>query len=294
MKPRHLEVLHAIMQTGSVTNAARLLNVTPPSVSSALQQCEVQLGMRLFERVGGRLKPTPEAKALLPLIKDAFQRLGRVSEHAVALASGRTGTLSIGGTLALANGYLVEAVARFRRERPDVSIELHSLETPDIIERVVWRELDMGVCYGPVLDAALEVEPLASKALVCVLPEKHRLAGKDALEVDDIVAEPLITYDPQDRLRSEIDDVLRAASTAPRFAVQVNQTITALRLVQEGAGIAIVNPFIFVAMNLAGLVAKPLLPRRTLEAKAIFPAASARSRVTTEFVKILHSVVGPG
>ena len=58
MRLKHIEVFHAVMQTGSVSAAARLLHVTQPAVSRTLQHAELQLGFPLFERVRGRLTPT--------------------------------------------------------------------------------------------------------------------------------------------------------------------------------------------------------------------------------------------
>lgn len=58
MNLRHIEVFNAIMQSGSVTGAAQLLNVTQPAVSNVLRHAEQQLGLKLFERIAGRLQPT--------------------------------------------------------------------------------------------------------------------------------------------------------------------------------------------------------------------------------------------
>ena len=74
MNLRHLEVFHAIMQAGSVTGAAHLLNVTQPAVSNVLRHAEQQMKFRLFERVAGRLQPTPEARDLFPDVQEIFGR----------------------------------------------------------------------------------------------------------------------------------------------------------------------------------------------------------------------------
>ena len=91
---RHVEVFYAIMRAGSITEAARVLNVTQPAVSVALKQFEARLQMKLFDRVGGRLQPTPEAKALLPDIAEIFGRLGAVERFSQDLAEGTRGMLS--------------------------------------------------------------------------------------------------------------------------------------------------------------------------------------------------------
>ena len=85
---RQIEVFYAIMRTGSVTDAARVLNVTQPAVSAALKQFESRLRMKLFERRGGKLQPTSEAKALLPEVKEIFDRLLAVERFSQDLAGG--------------------------------------------------------------------------------------------------------------------------------------------------------------------------------------------------------------
>ena len=75
MKLRHIEVFHALMHAANMTEAARRLHVSQPAVSTVLKHAESQLGIRLFERTGGRLVPTPEAIALLPDVEGIFERL---------------------------------------------------------------------------------------------------------------------------------------------------------------------------------------------------------------------------
>src|SRR6202035_5160841 len=111
MNLRHMEVFHAIMRTGSVTGAARALNVTQPAVSAILKHCEGQLKMKLFARVSGRLQPTAEAKAIFPEIDAIFGRVDAVNALTQDLVGGRLGTLSVAAAFPIANGYLAKAVA---------------------------------------------------------------------------------------------------------------------------------------------------------------------------------------
>lgn len=290
MKLRELEILNAILQTGSVTAAAKLLNVSQPSVSTILQHTESQLGMQLFERAGGRLKPSPEALALLPGVRDIFRRVERVSENARSLARGRLGRINIAGTLALANGYIVDAVSVFLSRYPGVDITIHSLQTPDIIERVVAKEIDLGLCYGGIINGALQVEELTARAMVCVMPDGHRLARKAAVEISDLVLETLITYEDGDWLRKKVDALLGALEVAPHLSLQVSQTVTAIRLVAEGAGLALVEPFFFAATRPQGLVAKPVVPAQNLSVEMIRVAGAVESAAMGSFVEILRTV----
>ena len=95
---RHVEVFYAIMRAGSITAAARVLNVTQPAVSVALRQLEARLRMKLFDRSGGRLQPTPEARALLPDVAEIFGRIGAVERLSQDLASGARGVFTVAAT----------------------------------------------------------------------------------------------------------------------------------------------------------------------------------------------------
>ena len=290
MRLRQIEVLHAIMQTGSVTGAAKLLNVSQPSVSTVLQHMEAQLGMQLFRRSGGRLKPSPEADALLPEVSDIFRRVNRLSQNARSLARGRLGRITVAGTLALSNGYIVDAVSIFAKTHPEVDVTIHSLQTPDIIERVMSREINLGVCYGEINNSGLLTEELAKGAMICVMPEAHPLANKTHIHITDLAGETLITYDDGDVLRAKVENLFEEFDMQPNLSLQVSQTITAIRLVHHGAGLALVEPFYFAAIQPLGLVARPIQPAQHLSANLIRPTDAIESTALTAFIEILRSI----
>lgn len=290
MRLRQIEVLHAIMQTGSVTGAAKLLNVSQPSVSTVLQHMEAQLGMQLFRRSGGRLKPSPEAEALLPEVSEIFRRVNRLSQNARSLARGRLGRITVAGTLALSNGYIVDAVSIFGQSHPDVDVTIHSLQTPDIIERVMAREINLGVCYGEINNSGLLIEELAKGAMICVMPENHTLANKKSIEITDLAGETLITYDDGDVLRAKVESLFEEFDVHPNLSLQVSQTITAIRLVHHGAGLALVEPFYFAAIQPPGLVARPISPVQQLSAYLIRPVDAIESAALTAFIEILRNI----
>src|SRR3546814_16493658 len=92
MNLRQMEVFHAIMVTGSITGAARLLNVTQPAVSTVLKHGESQLKMKLFVRVAGPLHTQPEAEAVFPRAASIFGRPDSGSLPTQDLVGSRRGT----------------------------------------------------------------------------------------------------------------------------------------------------------------------------------------------------------
>lgn len=286
---KHIEVFHAIMRTGSVTAAARMLNVTQPAISTVLKHLEGRLQMKLFNRVGGRLQPTPEGLALMPDVAAIFGRIESMERLSRDLAGGRLGSLSIAATSPVANGRLPQLVAQFIEHRPGVRIALQALASPLVVDRVANREAEIGVAYGPVMHSEVESELLGRNSIGCVLRSDHPLAQKAELHMHELAEHPLITYLPQALLRPPVDQALANAGVVPNIAVQVGLSITGIAMAHQGAGIALVEMELFEALPIAGLVARPLLPRIELETFLLLHKSSPRSRLMEEFLPSLRN-----
>ena len=280
---RHVEVFYAIMRAGTITGAARVLNVTQPAVSAALKQLESRLRMKLFERAGGRLTPTPEAKALLPDVAEIFGRIGAVERLSRDLASGSRGAFSIAATPPLCDGYVAKAVASFIAKRPGVQVGLQSLASAIVLDRVINREVDLGVVYEPVVSVAVHVERLSQGTIGCILPARHALARRKSVRPSDLAGQRIITYLPQALLRPYIDRALTARSPALDVVAHTGTAATAIALAAQGAGLALVETTLFSARPIAGFVMRPLEPRATLDILLLRPRQGPASRVLADF-----------
>jgi DNA-binding transcriptional LysR family regulator len=286
---RQIEVFYAIMRAGSITEAARVLNVTQPAVSAALKQLESRLRMKLFDRAGGRLQPTPEAKALLPDVAEIFGRLGAVERFSADLAGGARGVLTIAAAQPFCDGFVAKAVATFVSRHPGVKVSLISLATPMVLDRVANREADVGVCYEPVVSPAVKAEELGRFQVGCVMPSRHPLAKRSAIRVRDLAPYPIVTYLPQTLLRPHVDRAFSDKSSAPRISVGTSTSATAITLTMHGAGIAIVETALFSARPVPGLVVRPLEPRIELKSLLLRPREGTRSRVLEDFIAHLRT-----
>lgn len=286
---RHVEVFYAIMRAGSITAAARVLNVTQPAVSVALRQLEARLRMKLFDRSGGRLQPTPEARALLPDVAEIFGRIGAVERLSQDLASGARGVFTVAATPPLCDGFVAKAVATFIARRPEVKVGLQAIASAVVLDRVINREADLGVVYEPVVSAAVQVEELSRAAIGCILPARHRLARQRAIRVADLAPYPVITYLPQALLRPYIDRVLSGRTAALDISVQTGTSATAIMLAVHGAGIALVETALFTARPIAGFVMRPIEPRVQLKILLLHPRRAAASPVLADFTAHLRA-----
>lgn len=284
MNLRHLEVFNAIMRTGSVTGAARALNVTQPAVSAVLKHCESQLKMTLFTRVSGRLQPTPEAKVIFPEIAAIFGRLDAVNALTQDLAGGRLGTVSISAAFPIANGYLAKAVATFIADRPKVRVALQSLTSPQVLTSVINREVELGIAYEPVVSSEVETKVLMRAGVACVMRADHPLARRKEVAIRDLERHSIITYLPQALFRRYVDRALSEAGIVPTITAQVGLSLTGIMLARHGAGVALVEPFLVASMGLPGLVARPLKPRIEVRTLMIRHKSAPHSKIMNDFV----------
>jgi len=127
MSLRQLEVFRAVMMTGSVSEAARLLTGAQPSISRVLQLAEDRIGFLLFERVRGRLSPTPEAKRIFEEVEAAYTGIQRVDDLIRALQEGRDGKVNVVCSPSLGVHVIPKAIARFNKLYPELQIHFEPL-----------------------------------------------------------------------------------------------------------------------------------------------------------------------
>ena len=288
---RQVEVFYAVMRAGSVTEAARVLNVTQPAVSVALRQLESRLKMKLFERTGGRLVPTAEARALLPDVAEIFGRIGAVERLSQDLAAGARGMFTIAATPPLCDGYVAKAIATFVSKRPGVRVNVQSMASAQVLDRVINREVDIGVVYEPVVSSAVQVDELSRAAIGCILPARHPLAKRATVRIQDLAAHKVITYLPQALLRPYIDRALTGKRPALDIVVQTGASATAIMLAVHGAGIALVETALFNARPIPGFVSRPMEPRVELKILLLRPRQPTASRVLDQFLAHLRATL---
>ena len=294
MNLRQMEVFHAIMRAGSVTGAARLLNVTQPAVSTVLRHCEAQLRVKLFDRTGGRLHPTPEAQAIYPDIANIFQRVDAVTRITQDLVGGRLGQITVAATFAAANGPVARAVARFVQTRPAVRVAIHALPSVQVIDRVARREADFGLCFAPVQDPAVEAELLKASDIACIMPRDHKLAALDTIPIEALEGQDIITYAPHTPIGKPVEEAFGAAGIELNRRVQVNYSTTAFLLAAQGAGIAMVEPLLLNSDSMPSLVARPIRPRIEVRIMLIHAVGRPPAKTGTKLVELIREeIAGP-
>lgn len=288
---RQIEVFRAIMLTGSISGAAKLLNVSQPAVSRLIAYTESRVGLMLFERIKGRLYPTPEARRLFVEVDAVYQGVQRVNEVASDLVEKRSGTLRLAVSPSLGQTLLPMAVAKFRERFPDVKIHLQTLVSPHLAQALLTQQAEVGVATIFKLDHPnLEVRPIYEDRLVAVLPATHPLADRKELHVRDLAELNLIGYGLDTPFGQLIEQMFQGEGMAPRLSVEVRLTHIACAMVQAGAGVAIVDELAVIGRVWPDVVVRPILPATVMPVNLLHLRFEPLSRLAQDFIETLANL----
>ena len=212
---RQVEAFRAMMLTGSVTEAARLMAVTQPAASRLLRDLQSLLKMELFERRGTGLVPTAAATALYTEVARSFVGLERIAAAAEEIRGRRTGTLRVAAMPALANGYLPRLAGHFLKERPNLNLAFFGVISPIVVDWVMNNQCDVGFAEVPIAHSGLPNQRLPALPRVAILPAGHHLEAKEVIEPRDFEGETFVSLSAGSTSRHLIDQV----STAAMYAV---------------------------------------------------------------------------
>lgn len=280
---RQVEAFHVVMLTGSMTAAGELLGISQPAVSRLIRELESKVGFSLFQRHGGNIKPTREATMLHREVDRSIQALSRIESAAQGIARLKSDTLRITGTLGMSTAYLAEALARLEDEHPGVSITVSTDTTPSVVDKMLIHQFDVGIGFFSNDVQGLEIEPLSRVEGVCILPKGHPLCDREEIHVEDLAGVPLICQETETQTQYKVLAVFRAANIEPMVKIEANLAAMIYKLVESGAGAAIVEPITAKEMDSGGLSIKPFHPTIRFEPGIAFPANRPRSEIARSF-----------
>jgi DNA-binding transcriptional LysR family regulator len=241
MRLRQIEVFHAIYTTGSMTNAAAMLNVSQPSISKVLAHAEQQLGYRLFDRVKGKLIPTPEAHQLFLHVKTVYKDVDRLRHVAANIKTAGAGRIRVAGTPAFGLEVLPRAIAAFQKEQPGTVFEVETLHLDEINAALRESRIDLGLAFDPADSPGIAQQKLAGGRFVVMAPNDNTFAGKSELAVKDLEGYPFIALNSRGPLGQSLSAYL-AGQGAELDVVAWSETYHVAReLVAQGVGVTIAD-----------------------------------------------------
>lgn len=234
-------VQEAARRNLNLTEAAKALHTSQPGVSKAIIELEEELGIDIFARHGKRLKRITEpGQHVLKSIELILREVGNLKRIGEQYSSQDSGTLSIATTHTQARYVLPEKVAKLRTAFPKVNVSLHQ-GAPDQVARMLIDDVaEIGIATESLANySELVTLPCYEWQHVLVLPTDHPLAQKERVTLEEVAAEPLITYHPSFTGRTKIDQAFAARKLEPRISLEAIDSDVIKTYVRLGLGIGI-------------------------------------------------------
>lgn len=284
MNLRQIEVFRAVMQAGSVTDAARLLHVSQPGISRMLSHIELQLDVPLFDRIKGKLRPTPEAQALYAEVEQVYRGVQRIDDVARDLKTGTRLQLRVLASPSTALEVVPRAVSDLASEFPSAHLYMETVLVREMVGQLANNEADIAISTLPVEHALLASRPVGRWSLACVFPSQHPFASHRSVSLRDVMKQRLISFSadtPQGRL---INDWWREHKEPPRSQIEVRAGQVACALAACGAGVAIVDNLTARAWRSEKLAFRPISRGPSFEVYAVRNAKVAVSALAGAFI----------
>lgn len=284
---RQMEVFRAVMLTGSIKGASRLLFTSQPALSRIVSHTELTLGLTLFNRVKGKLIPTPEADALFREVDQCYQQVLRVDDFARGLASGPSGVLNLACSPALSRGVVAKAITRFVQQYPNIQVNFYLTLLNHMAQDLLSNKVDLAISVLPIEHANLRATPFMEGRMVCVVPQGHALAQKKSVGIADLARYPLIAHHPSIAFGQLVSAAFDNARIPLQASIYIHQTDMACSLVRAGAGVAMVDQFTAEGMAWPDIQVLPLIEDIPLYPSVVRSAFDTGKSHADKFAELL-------
>lgn len=291
MNLRHIEIFHAVYVNGTVSAAARALNVSQPSVSKTLRHAESLLGFELFQRTAGRMVPTEDAHALFSEVAEIQDRVRALREAGRNLRAGNGATLRVSALPSLGLAVLPTAVSRFLTQHPDVRFDLQTVHHDDLLRKLYERETDVAIASEAPRGAALGQSWLGEGELVLLYRDADLPEAPPRVPLADLVGTRFITLAGSGPIGHLFTDELERLGITLSEVATARTFYIAAALARAGVGLTVVDSFTADSALSQGLSMRSLKPPITFDVHAIHLLDRPPSVLMGAFLSVVGDVI---
>lgn len=271
MRARQLEVFTAVMRIGTVTGAARVLNISQPALSQVLRHTEDELGFLLFNREKGRLHPTPEALELYPDAERLFSGLEGLRRKSTDLRKGRSGLVRIAASAPPSMSVLPNALSRLRQKHPNIQLRVHVAPISTLISMLRTGDATLALALDDQVPSDIRAEVIDKTSFCCLMSEHSELSNEAEVRFDMMAERTVISYRTQTRPRDELQQAAQRQGISFEPDLEIDSSISAVGFVQAGLGVALVDALLpweqFQGIKVRPLADSPTIPLSLLTLK---------------------------
>lgn len=244
MEDHRLKAFCLIVEMKSFSKAAEAKLITQSAMSHLIKNLEDELGVRLLNRKGKSVLPTPAGKIFYNHAKNILGQYRHMENDIYTVTKKIKGTLYLGSSATAATYLLPQVFYNFSKNYPGVQIELSVSNTEGVISSLNDGKFDIGIVEGKIRNSNLFLEEIAEDEIVIIASDDNPLAGKQSLAVDDLLSQSFIMPETGSGIRELIDDFLRAADIDTgnlKISMTLGNPELIVQMVQSGTGISFVS-----------------------------------------------------
>lgn len=284
---RQLQTFREIMQTGSVSAAARALGRSQPSVSAMLANLEAELGAELFLRQKGRLIPKPEAHFFFEETKEILDRINRSAQTMREIGNLDRGQLKVASLPGVAFFLLPQIVTDFVKDRPEVNVSIMTRTSIKVREWIASQQYDVGIVEMPDPHGSINIHPINLECM-CALRRDDPLAAKSVITPDDLDNAPMAALFKEHLTTINATRVFAEAGKRFRVRFETSVFVPALTLVEQGAAYALIDQISAASYQMyrgseGALTFRPFRPRLPYDIALLTPAHRPPSQLAEAF-----------
>jgi len=235
-------VQEAVRRDLNLTETAKALFTSQPGISKAILELEGELGVDIFARHGKRLRRVTEpGEHVLKSIEIIMREVGNLKRIGEEFSKQDSGTLSIATTHSQARYFLPEPLAQLRKRFPKVNISLHQGSPAQVAQMLMEEVAEIGIATEAIGDVDELVSlPCYEWQHALVMPAGHPLAQVERISLEDLAAQPLVSYHPSFSGRTRVDQAFAARRLKPNIVLEAIDADVIKTYVRLGLGVGIV------------------------------------------------------
>lgn len=235
-----LETFLEVARHASFSRAAEKRFRTQPAISSQIRGIEEEVGAKLFDRSGGKVSLTAAGKAFLKYVEETLDARKAMLVSIAEMERVPRGEIIVGANEGTCLHILPYVFADFKKQYPDVSVNIKRADYAKILESVIDNSVDFGVVSLPINDSRLTVVPIHRDELVIIAPPNHPLGKLKSASIADLAKYPLIV--PQTgHTRDAIEELFHERRLKPNFSMELDSSELLKRFVAADVGIGFIS-----------------------------------------------------
>ncbi len=249
-----LRIFHTVAGLGSFTRAAEQLQISQPAVSIQVRELERNLGATLLHRMRRGIQLTETGESVYGYTRRIFALAEEMQASVQDIQGLRTGRLTIGSSTTPGEYILPWVMGIFQERYPGVDVSLSISNTRSVVERILNRELDMGMAGAPVDIKGLVSFSYVSDEIVMISSPNHGVGGKASHRISDLAGQRFIMREPGSATREAAEERLKALGADVNVAMELGSNEAVKRAVAAGLGVGLVSKFSVGPDVMAGFI----------------------------------------